>query len=289
VRVPATDRIPEGHLHWVWAYSTNFSVLTLTDGEKSRDLANHFKLNFEDALKIISSHALPPLQRAMAAYFFEFRPQPSNLYIELAQRIQRSRWSGTMCSLNYDRMLELSLLQTGIQPFVGDPPPRGGGVELCHPHGCCHIFCDSVRGAASGVSFDAFGVQTNGPISVVGDPKQHRTRILQDAFPPVMSYFEPAKRTSTGRSFIEGQRERWRQLVSTAAALVIIGVRVHPTDAHIWGPIAASPSRIVYCGGSSGAPEYAAWATTNRNGRTDLILNGFFRDEFDRICFEVGI
>lgn len=119
-------------------------------GRISGDLAARFKLNFEDSIKLISSHALPPLQRAMAAYFFEFHPQPSNLYIELSRRIQRSGWSGTVCSLNYDRLLELSLLQTGIQPFVGDPPPGGGGVELCIPHGCCHIFCDSVRGAARG-------------------------------------------------------------------------------------------------------------------------------------------
>ena len=226
----------------------------------------------------------------MAAYFFEFKPRTSSLYLELARRIAGSRgWSGAACTVNYERLLEISLLGAGVRPFVGQPPAGPAGVELCLPHGCCHIFCDAVKGTAGGVSFHGFGVQTDGPVTVIADPQQHRARVLQDAFPPVMSYFEPSKRTTAGRSFIDGQRARWRELAASATTVVIVGVRVRPHDAHVWAPIATTGARVVYCGGASGASEYRSWAATTRAGRADRVLDGYFRDEFAAICSEAGL
>lgn len=259
-------------------------------GTITGNLADEFRRDFEEAMKSVAPHALSSLQRAMAAYFFDFRPRTSNLYFELARRIAGSRgWQGAACTLNYERLLELSLIGAGVQLFVGQPRAGPAGVELCLPHGCCHIFCDAVKGTAGGVSFDGFGVKTDGPVTMIGDPRQHRSRVLQDAFPPVMSYFEPNKRTTTGRSFIEAQRARWRELGVSASALVIVGVRVRPHDDHIWGPIASTEARVVYCGGASGAAEYRAWASATRAGRADRILDRYFRDEFASICAEAGL
>lgn len=258
-------------------------------GTINGDLAGKFRADFENAMKLINPHTLAPLQRAMAAYFFQFTPGPANLYLKLANKIKHSGWTGAVCTLNYERLFELSLLQVGIKPFVGQPPAGQSGFELCLPHGCCHIFCESAKGMSSAVSFDAHAVKTNGDLKVIGNPGDHRARIEQDAFPPVMSYFEPQKRTTAGHSFIEGQRNRWRDIASKATTLVIIGVRVRPHDDHIWNPIASSPARVVYCGGPSGAPEYKKWAESHRNGRGDFVLKGYFRNEFDRICSEVGL
>jgi hypothetical protein len=105
-----------------------------------------------------------------------------------------------------------------------------------------------------------------------------------------MSYFEPAKRTTAGNSFIEGQRTRWRELAENAKTIVIVGVRVHPKDDHVWAPIARSNARIVYCGGPTGATEYDAWSRSSRQDRgTDLVLKGYFQDEFEVICSEAGL
>ncbi len=259
-------------------------------GTITGNLADEFRRDFEEAMKTVAPYALAPLQRAMAAYFFEFTPRNSSLYFELARRIAGARdWSGAACTLNYERLLELSLIAAGVHPFVGQPPAVLPNMELCLPHGCCHIFCDAVRGTAHGVSFNGFGVQTNGPVTVIGNPLQHRDRVLHDAFPPVMSYFEPSKRTTAGRSFIDRQRARWRELATNATTLVIVGVRIRPHDNHVWAPIASAAARIVYCGGSSGASEYRAWAAIARAGRADRILGGYFRDEFPEICAEAGL
>ncbi len=112
---------------------------------------------------------------------------------------------------------------------------------------------------------------------------------MQDAFPPVMSYFEPAKRTTAGASFITGQRNRWAALASSASKIVVIGVRVRRHDDHIWGPIASSPAQVVYCGGPSDVTEYRAWAYARQSRTDDAVLSSYFRGDFDRICQEANL
>jgi len=251
-------------------------------------LADTFRRDFEEGMKTVPGTALAPLQRAMAAYFFDFVPQSANLYFEIAKRISPN-WAGAFCTLNYERLLELSLIGAGIQPFIGSAPSDKRSIELCLPHGCCHLFCDSVQGMSGHVMFQGFQVQTNGPVNVVSDAQKHRSRVLQDAFPPVMSFFEPSKRTTSGNSFVEGQRARWQALAVSANTLIVVGVRVRQHDGHIWGPIAASGARVVYCAGVDAGTEYEAWARTARSGRRDRVLRGYFREEFHNICAEAGI
>jgi hypothetical protein len=254
--------------------------------------ATQFRADFEAAmaaLGVAHPHAIPPLQRAMAAFFFTFVPRTTSLYVALAQRMASAGWNGAVCSLNYERLLELSLGRARVQATVGIPTNAAKSVELCLPHGCCHIFCEGVRGSSQGISFTGFGVSTDGPVVVISNPIQHRQRIENDAFPPVMSYFEPNKRTTSGTSFIVGQRERWGQLARAATSVVCVGIRVRPQDEHIWKPIADSPGRVVYCSGASAGAEFDTWAQANRSGRPSLVLPGFFHAEFAAVCGELGL
>lgn len=258
-------------------------------GAITGELAQHFRTDFENAMQSVSQQSLAPLQRAMAAYFFAFYPNQSNLYVALANRIAARKWAGAICTLNYERLLELSLMHADVQPFIVSPPAVRHAIELCLPHGCCHLFCDSARGQSGAVVFSGYDVRTDGTMSVVADPHRHGARITQGAFPPVMSYFEPQKRTTAEHSFIEGQRNRWSALASSAKTIVVIGVQVRPHDDHIWNPIAASPARVVYCSGPSAADGYADWAKTHRVTQNDRVLKGYFKEEFDPLCCELGL
>jgi hypothetical protein len=234
-------------------------------GTITGDLAASFQRDFEAAFATVQPHAYGPLLRVMGGYFFHFTSRPTNLYFALAQRIARvSAWSSiSMCSLNYERLLELSLSAAGIRPTVGGPSNQASQIELCLPHGCCHLFCDGVR-ATGMVSFTGAQVQTNSPITIVSDPAQHRARIEQDAMPPVMSYFEPSKRTTSGASFIEAQRARWGKLAGAATTLVIVGVKIRDHDHHIWDPVATTNARVIYCAGPTAALEYEQWVRRTR-------------------------
>ncbi len=219
----------------------------------------------------------------MAAFFFQFKPRTSNLYVELGRRMRRKSWSGALGTLNYDRLLEMSLGHVGLHPVLGQSA-GDGQVEVCLPHGCCHLFCESVKMSPIGVSFSGVGVTIDGPVSVVGDPRQFSARIAGDAVPPVMSYFEPRKTTSAGASFIEGQRARWTELVKLADVIAIVGVKVRPLDEHIWKPIEECSARLVYCAGRSAGKEFESWSGSVRPRADDVVLAGYLADQFESIC-----
>ena len=143
-------------------------------GQLPRDIAAGFERDFEAGMQALSGarpHDMAPLQRAMAAYFFEFRPTGSSLYLQLAGRMRDRGWQGAICSLNYERLLELSLGAAGWQPTVGGPPEAPNQIELCLPHGCCHLFINTVKMAASGGSFSGTQVFFDGPPAVIANPE----------------------------------------------------------------------------------------------------------------------
>lgn len=248
--------------------------------------------DFEAGMRMVgevNSHMLPPLQRSMASFFFGFYPGENNLYRRIARKVIGVEWSGAFVSFNYERLLEIALITEGLQPFVGQRPDGEKYVEICLPHGCCHIFCDSVRGAANVVSFAGFNVSTHGQVSVVVNPVEFNSRIRNDAFPPVMSYFELEKRTSSGVNFIEEQRKRYIDLISDAKTVIVIGLKVRQNDKHIWDAIAETKAKIVYCSGKVSGDEFANWANEKRAGKDNLIIRKYFDESFDLICGEVGL
>lgn len=260
-------------------------------GALDTDLASRFESDFELGMRHLAqvrSHDMPILQRAMAAYFFSYLPSQDSLYIRLAKLIRSSAWQGAIATLNYERLLEISLLRTGLQPVV-NAVPTAGQVELCFPHGCCHLFCEGVQASPSGVSFSGVGINFAGPVIAISDAVRFQSRIYGNAVPPVMSYFEPEKTTSSGAWFIREQRDRWAALASAAATIVIVGVRVRPSDSHIWSAIAESDARVVFCAGNSAGQEFEHWASSVRTGKANRTLFGYFADEFQAICDEVGL
>lgn len=260
-------------------------------GALPSDLASHFEADFERGMRKLAqvrSHDMPILQRAMAAYFFNFLPTTDSLYVQLAERVKRSNWMGAITTLNYERLLEVSLLHVGLQPVVNSAP-LSGQIELCLPHGCCHLFCEGVQASSSGVSFSGVGVTFDGPIIAISDPRQFHARINGNSVPPVMSYFEPKKTTSSGASFIREQRARWKSLAETAETIVIVGVKVRPSDSHLWDAVAKSNAKVVFCAGRSAGEEYNQWASVERSGKANRVLSGYFADEFDVICQEAGL
>ena len=255
-------------------------------------LGSQFRADFEGGMIQLSEshpHGLPPLQRAMAAYFFNFVPGNTNLYVRFGQRIAAASWDGAICTLNYERLLELALGAAGLQPTVGAPTDPSKTVELCLPHGCCHLFCQSVRGISSSVSFAGMHVRTNGPVVPIASPGEFQDRIQGDAFPPVMSYFEPAKTTTSGSNFITSQRSRWAELAAQSDTVALVGIRVRPQDAHIWDPLARTSATLVYCGGSSALAEFEAWSKQHRARGPDRGLSGYFADEFEAICQQIRL
>lgn len=260
-------------------------------GAVADNLASQFRADFEHGMRAFAD-ARPTdvdvLQRAMAAYFFQFEPSPSSLYIRLANRIRASDWNGAVASLNYERLLELSLRNAALNVVFPGAPSSNGGIELCLPHGCCHFFINVQIRKGIVLGSPRLKVDSNDRAEAISDPSQFQKRICQDQLPPVMCYFQPEKQTRSGPRFIKGQRDRLAALVRQASTVAIIGVKVRPHDAHIWDPLRITSARIIYCAGKNSGDEFRSWS--NAAGRQqDELLPAHWANAFDDVCTRVCI
>ena len=79
----------------------------------------------------------------------------------------------------------------------------------------------------SGLSFAGGTVEADaGQVAFINEEPRFARRIRSDALPPIMSYVNPEKSTSSGANVVQRQRQRWVSLVENAAVIGIIGVRV---------------------------------------------------------------
>ena len=248
------------------------------------NFADIFKSDFETGMATIaqSSFSITDLQRALALYFFNFHIGTENLYSKLAALIKNSAWSGALATLNYETLLLQAINSNGLQPISGTNATNHHQIEVCFPHGCCHIFCDSIQ--ARGVDFK-IGLSTSGVISVQGDPKTYLNKLNSSSIPPVMSYYEPNKRTLAGINFIEQQRARLMQLIANAQHIAIIGVRFNEYDHHIWKPLADTNAQLIYCSGKGeeNIKLFEKWNRDSRSNKSTIILRDFFREAFNAI------
>jgi len=260
-------------------------------GDTSEGLRKIFRQDFEKgvlALAEASPGLLAPMQRVMGAFFFRYGPSSNSLYVRLAHEIKASAWNGAIATLNYERLVLLALAHGGV-PCSCNTPSQDSGTEICLPHGCCNLFCESVQGLASAVAMAGMNVQTNGPVVSVDHPDIFWNRIRTDAFPPVMSYFEPGKYTLSGANFIQDQRKRLVELIESATAIAVVGIAVRTQDAHLWDSLAKTEAKILYCAGSAAAKTYDSWRGSTTKRSHDLTLNGFWREHFDTINGHLGI
>jgi len=255
-------------------------------------LPNEFRIVFNNdfehgMLKVATErpHDLPILQRAMAAYFFNFQPQNSNLYFRLANKLKQIMKKIAVSTLNYERLFEISFSAAGHKLIIGKA--NSNEIELNLPHGCCHLFCESARGVAGAVSFAGLNVEINGEIKLISDPYQFNQRITNDAFPPVMSYFEPQKRTTSGQVFLTEQRNRYKDLVNNAERIIVIGVKIREHDTHIWESIKNSNGKFIYCSGLAEKNTFDAWTNNNRPNKENMFIDGFWSDKFDEVFNEL--
>ena len=283
-------------------------------GQIDKEMALALQNNFEDGMKKLLEKCpeiLSKAQKSMADFFFRFVPTEKNLYVKLAKRIKKCQWNGSIATLNYDRLLQISLSRAGLkQKFNHGTFPE---IQVCYPHGCCNFFCegiistdrikisgneidfgdgrkivareDGTIGTHNGplIHYGEEGLTTDGEIKIVESLRRFYKE-LNSPFPPIMSYFIPTKHTTSCKNFIDGEREKFAKLVESADDIVIIGIKIRELDEHIWDPLSKTSSKITYCAGSE-SKNYSTWAQQNRpDSNNDQILDRCWIDNFDKIC-----
>ena len=228
-------------------------------GGLDKQLSQVFQNDFEDGMSKIekkSHQTLIRMQKTLSAYFVTFKPTNSNLYLKLARRINETQWNGSIATLNYDRLLQISLGVLNLkQKFNSSIFPE---VEVCYPHGCCNFFCGGITstggvninknsisfedngilnfGTGGRINFMSQGITTDGNfIDIINNPEIFYEK-LNGGFPPVMSYFIHSKFTTSCINFLIRERKRFNDLVMQSENIAIVGVKLRKHDKHIWDP-----------------------------------------------------
>jgi len=284
---------------------------TLTDAWKRipEDITPIFSENFEagmaeimnNDIKYIMTHEL---LMETALYFAQFRPLKTNLYYKLAEKIAINKWKGSIITLNYERLLEESLLIHKVVSVVhgadtteeGEIKRAPHAIELCYPHGACHFSIGFAK------EWEKEPYRPNSDI-VGGAIYQliHQINIIEcytkKPLPyvrrlPLICAYEPDKRPLTNNKLIIYQHARLKNLINEAKQIIMIGINCNFADAHIWGLLAETQAKIIYIDPyESQIDKFAEWAkSNNKQEKTNYkLINKNFNDSFKEICNLVGL
>ena len=230
-----------------------------------------FREDFEPAMKELIDSGLfaAPFQWAMAEYCFtQFKACESNYCINILKAIDPKLKEFTLASLNYDLLIQQSVLIVNIRIKIGSPVDNENQIRLILPHGSSMIYCEGVRGG-QGVSFTR-GVSTGGKPKLFRDYNHFVQEKTTNVFPPVMSYFEPNKFTVSCANFVKQERDVFKETVLNANKIAIIGMKIHRIDKHIWEPLAETNAEILYVSGQNAKKEFQKWAKENQRAHDSI-------------------
>lgn len=260
-----------------------------TWGLISQTWAQNFQQDFEQAMSqfIAQGHFAAPLQWAMADYFYKGFPiSNTNLYITLLKDISYHLGDFLVATINYDTLLFQAAQKINLQIVFGSLNHPGSTLPVCLPHGSSVLCCEGLR-ATRGISFTG-GISTSGSPRIFSDINDFDKEKATNAFPPIMSYYEPSKFTASCANFIKQERKIFSQWITQASKIAIIGVNVHPVDEHIWNPISSAKGQVFCLSGNNGSLRYNSWS--NKIGRTnDIISNKYFSTGYTELKKFFGI
>ena len=224
------------------------------------ELKSAFKSDFEKGMASYYEHAdgnIMGFQRQLAEYLATFVPGSKNLYRQMIERVGTKR--AVYSTLNYDLLLEQAAASLGLTSTYSSAP-HANSIRLLKPHGSSNFWPDIPIGM-----FRNLTVKRSGVADVVAPvrPLNREETLLRckqdDSFAPAIAMYAEGKQVKVCPDYVSNQQAQWIEVVKQAKRIFISGVRVHPSDAHIWGALGGSKASIFYFGLGADKSEFSAW------------------------------
>ncbi len=235
--------------------------------------------NFETGmLKVMESgnHWISPLMQSMALFFITFAPDSSGLDL-YSQLIAKLKSTGGMAktlfsTLNYECVLELAASQQGISVNYNEPTNLANSVTIWKLHGSCNFIPDpqeiSMRRGAS----YAWGMTINVKLLPVSPSEAAKWVMGDTTLYPAMCMFTLNKPSQISPAVFSQYQQKWAKLIVDAENVVVIGVKPHTPDKHIWVPLSETKAKSFFVGGES---EFNSWSP-KREDRITYYLGSTF-------------
>ncbi|MCI0564090.1 MAG: hypothetical protein MN733_36910, partial [Nitrososphaera sp.] len=185
-------------------------------------------------------------------------------------------------TLNYDCVIEFSLLETGRAVSYFELP-SDSQIPVWKLHGSCNMFSHSVR-ASKGVTYTAGVVFEGGLEAFLDSNRVIEHCLIETGLAPAMALYMEGKPNQISPSVIKKLQTLWAESVMSATAVIGVGVRPWPVDKHIWDPLAKTSSPLWFIGD---AKEFDAWANAVRVGPT-LYLGSRFNEAYPKLLERIG-
>lgn len=272
----AGDIIPERPPLGSQLYSSLATIYPHTWGDLPAEVKLKFEAdNFESGMGTLYerySQVVPQLIREMAVYLIQFRPSSAHsLYCNLIRYLRDNNLlhQTLFSTLNYDCILEFSLLRQGINITYFDE-----GTEHTFPvwklHGSCNMFSKDVK--ASGILYSK-GVVFEGGLEAymdIGTVVEHC--LVNQALAPAMCLYMKGKPLQISPSVILGLQNLWRNQITEAGKVFCIGINPWPEDDHIWAPLSQTQAHLYFVGDRD---SFKAWTSKYRSGPSEFLAPYF--------------
>ncbi len=246
-----------------------------------------FEKTFEvgmGALLATGSQAVPPLMQEFAKLFSRYQLGSPNAYVSLLESLDRAgKLTGTaFATLNYECLLEWALMTRGRRGECGDVLPGPQGSYIWKLHGSCNFILRSdqlyVAPATTGL---VFGPQPNFDADIeVIDPRSVADRLRNTGLYPAMAYYAQGKQVQMSQRSIRMIQDIYARAVPNATSIGVIGVRPNVADEHVWGPLAATPARVLFVGSRE---SFSEWRKDHRGDRPTKYLGSHFDATIDAL------
>lgn len=273
----AGDILPEAPPLGLQLYGELARIYPGSWGSLPREVCEALKANFEDGMQVIydrMSVLIPELMRQMAIYFIQFRPASGQtLYCRLIEHIRELGLLDRVLfsTLNYECVLEFSLLRKGISIDYFGLPAADVSVPVWKLHGSCNMFATGVT-ATPGVTYTA-GAKFEGGLEGILDSSEAIGRWLYGtALAPAMCLYMRGKPLAISPAAVSRLQSMWFEALQESTVIFCVGVNPNAEDKHVWEPIASSPGQLYFIGG---AAAFDGWTRQHRPNRSKLLGSRF--------------
>jgi hypothetical protein len=219
----------------------------------------------------------------MSLFLAEFDVGPANLYHRLLKLAIPHRSKVVLATLNYDLLVELAADDAKVTIRYAGLHDSMEGVSLLKLHGSVNFLPDLGRSTIRGVKLGRSRRIVSAPARAASKPETIRFCRTEDTLAPAVALYAAGKEVLYSEVIVQQQQEEFRREVSRAAEVCLIGVRVNPTDTHIWEPLSAARARISYVGFEPSS--FTDWARA-ASRTTDQVLAQSFEEAI--IALEAG-
>lgn len=223
-----------------------------------------FEIDFEDGMAkyyAFSRGNIMTFQRELAEYLASFYPTDSNVYIELIKNIGCKRV--IYSSLNYDLLLELSASKVGYLTNYSSTH-KHGSIRILKIHGSSNFWPDLPTRALQSVRFyDIEKADIQIPIRPLSQYDTLYKCRVEDSVAPAIAMFAIGKKVKISPDFVDQQYDMWVEQVCKASKIIVVGVRVHEVDEHIWSLLGKIKGNVMYFGFDNDKPEFETWKKNN--------------------------